>query len=129
MKPVSTVKLARPELTSLAPVERRRRWPWFILKAVVSIGLIFWVLSRAQLADVLQALGRVDSRFLILAFDLELTGFETAEIDLLIEQVNATPDPADEVPDVPAGEAVVLVLAVGLSARDGGASPLPLAPS
>ncbi len=31
-------------------------------------------------------------------FDLTITGFETAEIDLLIEHVNDEPDPADDIP-------------------------------
>jgi DNA modification methylase len=53
--------------------------------------------DREILAIELQALIELD-----LDFDVEITGFQTAEIDLLIEgqEASGAPDPADQLPDI-----------------------------
>ena len=51
--------------------------------------------TQRLLAKELQFLAEID-----IDFDIEVTGFETGEIDVLIESQGGEPDPADNVPDV-----------------------------
>ncbi|MCA0928776.1 site-specific DNA-methyltransferase [Ruegeria profundi] len=84
------------ELAHLSEAERRA----YVIADNRLAELAGW--DREVLAIELQALSEMD-----LDFDLEITGFETAEIDLLLDDDDAGDrDPADVVPEVFAGPAV-----------------------
>jgi hypothetical protein len=67
--------------------------------------------DREILKVELQALDALD-----LDFDVESTGFDTAELDLLLDdRVEATkPDPADEIPPVASGPSITRRVTSGL---------------
>lgn len=84
------------ELAHLSEAERRA----YVIADNRLAELAGW--DREILAIELQALSDME-----LDFDLEITGFETAEIDLLLDDDDAGDrDPADDVPEVFAGPAV-----------------------
>jgi DNA modification methylase len=91
MKEVPTI-----ELGHLSEAERRA----YVIADNRLAELAGW--DREILAIELQALTELD-----LDFDLEITGFETAELDLLLDTAEASSlDPADESPDPDPGPAV-----------------------
>ncbi|MEX0328918.1 MAG: site-specific DNA-methyltransferase [Ruegeria sp.] len=84
------------ELAHLSEAERRA----YVIADNRLAELAGW--DREILAIELQALSEMD-----LDFDLEITGFETAEIDLLLDDDDAGDrDPADVVPEPVAGPAI-----------------------
>jgi DNA modification methylase len=84
------------ELAHLSEAERRA----YVIADNRLAELAGW--DREILAIELQALSEID-----LDFDLEITGFETAEIDLLLDDDDAGDrDPADVVPEPSVGPAI-----------------------
>ena len=75
----------------------------------MSSSTINWPNSPAGtqkiLANELQLLSELD-----LDFDIEVTGFEMGEIDVLIESQGGEHDPADDVPDVDNARSPVTLL-------------------
>lgn len=62
--------------TNLAPpqAEKKPRGWFFYIKIVASVGLIAWIISTANLAEVFDALKNVDARWLVLAVALQFVG-------------------------------------------------------
>lgn len=58
-----------------APKRRRSRWLLTLVKALVSAGLIYWLLGRTNLADVYEAMRRVHFPLLVGAFLLNFVGY------------------------------------------------------
>jgi DNA modification methylase len=83
------------ELAHLSEAERRA----YVIADNRLAELAGW--DREILAIELQALSGME-----LDFDLEITGFETAEIDLLLEDDVGERDPADDVPQPAPGPAI-----------------------
>ncbi len=91
MKEVPTIELAH-----LSPAERRA----YVIADNRLAELAGW--DREILKIEFQALAEMD-----LDFELEITGFETAELDLLLDDdVEAAHDPADELPEPETGPAI-----------------------
>lgn len=83
------------ELAHLSEAERRA----YVIADNRLAELAGW--DRDILAVELQTLADMD-----LDFDLEITGFETAELDLLLDSETESNDPDDDAPDIEPGPAV-----------------------
>ncbi len=89
-----------------AKLLRLERVPTICLEQMTEAEIRAYVIADNRLAENAgwdETLLAIEFKYLSdleLDFDLTITGFETAEIDLLIQGVDTDPDPADEVPDV-----------------------------
>ncbi|MGH2763671.1 MAG: Stk1 family PASTA domain-containing Ser/Thr kinase [Thermoleophilaceae bacterium] len=116
-EPAGLKHSARPSARGLAS-ERKRRWPWFLLGALVVAlaGFLIYLAVSALTAADMREVPRVEGRQLVVARAiLERTGFEVEETRVrseapLDEVLDQDPDPREEAEE---GSTVLLEVSSG----------------
>ncbi|MGH2801793.1 MAG: Stk1 family PASTA domain-containing Ser/Thr kinase [Thermoleophilaceae bacterium] len=116
-EPAGRKHSARPSARGLAS-ERKRRWPWFLLGALVVAlaGFLIYLAVSALTAAEMREVPRVEGRQLVVARAiLERTGFEVEETRVrseapLDEVLDQDPDPREEAEE---GSTVLLEVSSG----------------
>ncbi|MGH2848365.1 MAG: Stk1 family PASTA domain-containing Ser/Thr kinase [Thermoleophilaceae bacterium] len=116
-EPAGLKHSARPSARGLAS-ERKRRWPWFLLGALVVAlaGFLIYLAVSALTAAEMREVPRVEGRQLVVARAiLERTGFEVEETRVrseapLDEVLDQDPDPREEAEE---GSTVLLEVSSG----------------